>query len=244
MGKLKRYWWVGVCLWVLLAFVSWHYESSCGVFFYSDCFSQYWEGLRWIALLKWVSPYQTLVAGVFAVAGGAFALIAAKHATATTLSLENAKKRQASLVACSIIADEFRDAVLLLSQTRGHAMLVAKVSSPFVQTPLYLATIHAIDPLLGSIVSARRREIEDAIQAMSALEAYRTITIAKVKCYFVWHMLDMISQRLDATGTYNMDGDKKLPPGILINILDETGVNPRNLSGLYKHFDWSKPKPP
>jgi hypothetical protein len=238
--KFKRYWWLVLCLWALLAFVSWHYESTCGMFFSSACLSGYWDGLRWIALLKWVTPYQTLLAGGFAVAGGAFALIAARHSTATTLALENSKNRQASIVACSIVADEFRDAVLLLSQTGGASMMFVQQSSPFIQTPIYAATLHTINPLLGSTVSAHRREIEEAIRTRSSIEAYRRIRIATAKCYFVWHMLDMISQRLDVTGKYNMNSTDKLPPGFLIEVMQSSDIRPKDLGGLYRHFNWSK----
>ncbi|TGR71398.1 hypothetical protein EN837_08260 [bacterium M00.F.Ca.ET.194.01.1.1] len=79
MEKFKRYWWLVLCLWALLAFVSWHYESTCGVFFASECLSEYWAGIRWIALLKWVSPYQTLLGGFAALAAGAFVLISTRE---------------------------------------------------------------------------------------------------------------------------------------------------------------------
>lgn len=68
--KIKRYWWLAACLWALLAFVSWHFESTCGVFFSSACLSEYWDGIRWIALLKWVFPYQTLIGGFAALLAG------------------------------------------------------------------------------------------------------------------------------------------------------------------------------
>ncbi|WP_421505566.1 hypothetical protein [Brucella pseudogrignonensis] len=65
--------------WVLLAFVSWHVDSTCGVFFSKACFSEFLEWARWIILLKWVNPYQQLLAGMAAVAGGAFVIFAGRE---------------------------------------------------------------------------------------------------------------------------------------------------------------------
>lgn len=44
------------------------------MFFSSGCLSQYWDGLRWVALLKWVSPYQTLLGGFAALLAGLIVL--------------------------------------------------------------------------------------------------------------------------------------------------------------------------
>ena len=237
--NLKRYWWVGVCLWALLAFVSWHYDSTCGIFLSSACLSQYWEGVRWIALLRWVSPYQTLIAGVFAVAGGAFALIAARHSTATALALEDAKNKRSAAIACSIVGDEFRDAAYRASQNYvGAGLAIIDRSSPFVQTNTFITTLHAVDPMLGSIVSAQRRDIEEALSSRSIHDLYRTLREARAKSYVVWHLLLSVAEQLDQSGRFDLSNGEKFSPGDLPNLLKRDNVDPKTLVGLYGLFDW------
>jgi len=79
VGVRAKYWiTAALALWALLAFVAWHYESSCGVFFAGPCLEKHWDGVRHLVLLKWVKEYQTLLAGVGAIAGGAFVLISTR----------------------------------------------------------------------------------------------------------------------------------------------------------------------
>lgn len=237
--KFKRYWWLVVCLWALLAFVSWHYESTCGVFFSSSCLSEYWDGLRWIILLKWVSTYQTLIAGMLAVAAGAFALIAARHSTATTLALEDAKSKRSAIIACSIVADEFRDAAGLASKNYlGFGLAPIDRSSPFTQTPTFITGLHGIDPMLGSIVSAQRRDIEDALRSNSTTESYRLLKIARAKSYVVWHLLLTVAEDLDQSGKFDLSNGSKLSSGDLPNLLKRDNVDPKSLVGLYGLFSW------
>lgn len=237
--NLKRYWWMAFCLWALLAFVSWHFETTCGLFFSSACLSEYWDGIRWIALFKWVLPYQTLIAGAFAVAGGAFALIAARHSTATALSLEDAKNKRSAAIACSIVGDEFRDAAYRASQNyTGAGLAIIDRSSPFVQTNAFITTLHAVDPMLGSIVSAQRRDIEEALSSRSIQDLYRTLREARAKSYVVWHLLLSVAERLDQSGRFDLSNGEKLPPGNLPNLLKRDKVDPKSLVGLYGLFDW------
>ncbi|MFC7067425.1 hypothetical protein [Brucella rhizosphaerae] len=79
MEKWKS-WAIGIAsTWALLAFVAWHYESTCGMFLSGACFSEFLEWVRWIILLKWVNPYQQLLAGLAAVAGGAFVIFSGRE---------------------------------------------------------------------------------------------------------------------------------------------------------------------
>lgn len=239
MENFRRYWWLGLCFWVLVAFVSWHYESSCGVFFSSGCLSEYWVGIRWVLLLKWISTYQTLIAGVLAVAAGAFALIAARHSTATTLALEDAKNKRSAIIACSIVADEFRDAAGLASKTYFGAGLTPKDrATPFVQTPTFITGLHGIDPMLGSIVSAQRRDINDALMSNSMDDSYRLLRIARAKSYVVWHLLLSVAEELDPSGRFDLSNHKKFSSGDLPKLLKSDNVNPKSLVGLYGLFHW------
>ncbi|KAB2671127.1 hypothetical protein F9K77_14350 [Ochrobactrum sp. LMG 5442] len=79
MEKWKS-WAIGIGAgWVLLAFVSWHVESKCGVFFGKACFSEFLGWTRWVILLKWVDSYQQLLAGIAAIIGGAFVVLAGRE---------------------------------------------------------------------------------------------------------------------------------------------------------------------
>ncbi|MGX9992131.1 hypothetical protein ACS4RR_023710 [Rhizobium sp. Z1P35] len=115
IDRFRRWAPIAVAIWVLTAFIAWHYESACGVFFSGVCVSQYWAGLRWILLLKWIAPYQTLLGGLAAVAAGTFVLLAAKLSSEQAQTAENARRKQSAIVACSIVADEFRDAQIQVS---------------------------------------------------------------------------------------------------------------------------------
>lgn len=226
-------------LWAPLAFISWHYESNCGVFFSSACLSQYWYGIRWVALLKWVELYQTLLAGLAALAAGKFALTAAQHSTANAIKLENAKSRNAATIACSIVADEFRDAVNELSKVVGAGTILLKQPvSPFIQSQAYMASLHSINPMLGSIVSSQKRDIEQSIISRRPGEEYQIINEMKARSYVVWHLLLMVSQRLDESGKYDLSSPERLPSGHLHEILSRSGIRPGSLVGLYSLFEW------
>lgn len=112
--------------------------------------------------------------------------------------------------------------------------------SPFVQTPGYTGTLHSIDPLLGSIVSAHKREIEETIESGGNRGRYHHINEKTAKCYAVWHLLILLSDRLDETGRYDLKKTERLPAGPLVDHLRTSNVRPESLIGLYSFFDWSK----
>lgn len=232
--------WVAVCVstWSLLAFVAWHYESTCGVFFSRACLGQYWDALRWLVLFKWVQPYQTLIGGAAALAAGTFVLVAAKQTAQEMRASENANKRQNAAVACSIIADEFRDARIHL---RGSGLGYASILRPrysFVHSATYMPSLHAIDPMLGSVVSATRRDIEEHLVSGPTSNSFRANDVASAKCFAAWHLLISVSERLHADGTFALRGGTKIPAGELRRLLEGTKVSPRELTGLYHLFDW------
>lgn len=232
----KPWLWAGISIWCLLAFLAWHYESTCGVFFSGSCMGQYWDGLRWIILLKWVEPFQTLIGGVAALAAGAFVLIAARQTSEEARASENNKRLQEALVACSIVADEFRDAQIEL---RGYmpTILYSPPRKPsFVHSATYMPSLHAIDPMLGSIVSAHRRDIEQHF-ASNTID-YASCNMATAKCYVIWHLLLSISARLSPDGTFDLSNGARLPAGELPRLLGPLGVGPKDIRGLYHLFDW------
>ncbi len=91
MEKWKS-WAIGIgAAWVLLAFIAWNYESTCGMFLSGKCAELYWDGLRHVLLLKWVYPYKELLAGMAALGGGAFVVIAGREQIS---HLRESKKRE------------------------------------------------------------------------------------------------------------------------------------------------------
>ncbi|NTA91277.1 hypothetical protein G6L26_005635 [Agrobacterium radiobacter] len=70
---------IAICVWMLVAFTAWHFENSCGMFLSQKCFALYWDGVRWIVLLKWLNQYQQLISGIAALAAGAFVLYAGRE---------------------------------------------------------------------------------------------------------------------------------------------------------------------
>jgi hypothetical protein len=220
--------------WALLAFVAWHYESSCGVFFSAECGARYWVGLRWIVLLKWVAPYQTLLGGLAALAAGTFVLLAARASAAEAERMDNMKRKRAAVVACSIVSDEFRDAISSLSNWD----ILSNTTSPFKQTPTYMPVLHEIDPLFGSIVSAQKRQVEDVIVSASRnLEKTRPAT---ARCYASSHLLLSVADRLQSNGTYDLSNGGLIPAGNLEEKITRIPFNPKSLAALYPLFDWSK----
>ncbi|MBY5815439.1 hypothetical protein HFN60_07210 [Rhizobium leguminosarum] len=226
---------IAVAIWALMAFIAWHYESACGFFFSGVCFSQYWAGLRWILLLKWIAPYQTLLGGLAAVAAGTFVLLAAKLSSEQAQTAENARRKQSAIVACSIVAGEFRDAQI---QVSSGPFNFPKPPTPFAQSTTYIPLLHSIDPMLGSIVSAQKRDVQQHLDSSGGFDAYRAVQVTQAKCYLVWHLLLSISERLDAGGTYNLRSGKQLPAGQLKSLLNDLSVAPRSLTGVHFLFDW------
>ncbi|YCI04056.1 hypothetical protein M1D34_07475 [Ensifer sp. D2-11] len=232
--------WVAVCVstWSLLAFVAWHYESTCGVFLSGACFGQYWDALRWLVLLKWVHPYQTLIGGAAAVAAGTFVLVAAKQTAEHAKDIENANRRQNAIVACSIIADEFRDAKIHMSDFGlGYASYIRPKYS-FVHSSTYMPSLHSIDPMLGSVVSAARRDIEEHFATNAMSPSFKANDVASAKCLAIWHLLISVSDRLSPDGTFDLRAGIKIPAGELSRLLETLKVRPKELTGLYYLFEW------
>lgn len=236
IDSYKKWAVVGVSLWALTAFIAWHVESTCGMFLSGACFSDYWEGIRWIVLLKWVKEYQTLIGGFAALAAGAFVLLAAKQTSKDADRAENSKRKYTSEVACSLVADEFRDAQQLVTTA---TYTVHNAGPIFPQSSSFLPALHAIDPMLGSIVSAQRRDIEEFMRSSSE-NRFGQYKYASAKCYMIWHLLLFISTRLQEDGTYNLRNGEPIPAGILKRVVGNSGIDVKALTGLYSLFDWDK----
>lgn len=241
MEKLKQAVWYILPIWALLAFVSWHYESDCGVFFSPECGFKYWEGIRWVALLKWVFPYQTLIGGIAALAAGAFVLLAARQTSSDARSDSLAARRQSSLVACSILSGELRDAWHLLG-TQGLAQLLPTrpIQSPFAQFSTYIPALHAIDPFIAALTSSVKRDVETEAMSARTYSGYKEHEIIAARCIAMSRILEFVSNNLkdDATFRFEKNGPKVPGKGVR-HLIARVGVTPRQLLGLDTFFDWN-----
>jgi hypothetical protein len=134
-------------------------ESKCGFFFSQACISESLSGARWIILLKWISPYQTLIAGLAAVAGGGFALWSQAIQIRENRSIA-ARKR----------IDDFKSALAI---TRAE---IIHISDHLYKETLYmenanldhtrsnLQTIASFDPRLLHITMSVLNRLEKALQ--------------------------------------------------------------------------------
>ncbi|WJH39966.1 hypothetical protein N7E02_25360 [Aliirhizobium terrae] len=242
IAMTKKWLVIAGCVWALLAFVAWHYESTCGVFFSGACFAEYWIGVRYLVLGKWIYHYQTLIGGVAALAAGAFVLIAAKQTSRDALQLSHIKRRQDAIVACSIISGEFRDAWAHLGKVLGSQMMVARTNyTPFTQFPSYIPTLHAVDPLLGSVASAVKRDAESLLLSGSNADHVANANLEAARCIAMSHIVEFASNNLNSVATFSFQSDGPKVPGIGVSkLMRAIGVSPDRLIGLYSFFDWEK----
>ena len=242
MQKLKQTVWYVLPTWALLAFVSWHYESDCGVFFSPACGSEYWEGIRWMVLLKWVLPYQTLIGGIAALAAGAFVLLAARQTSSDARSDSLAARKQSSTVACSILSGELRDAWYLLGK-QGLLQLLPTppIQTPFTQFSTYIPLLHAVDPFIAALTSAVKRDADTEFMSAPKPFGYNEREIVAARCLAVSRILEFVSNNLQENATFRFGSDGPRVPGKgLHELLSKVGVSPRQLYGLDVFFDWSK----
>lgn len=224
--------------WVLLAFVAWHYESTCGMFLSGACFSVYWDSLRKIVLLKWVYSYQTLLGGLAAVIGGAFVLFAASASTKSAERAANKAHLKSSLIACSIISDEFRELSIEMRKIRTQHSIPLIVSEHLPTLPSYLPQLHHISPMLGSMISAVRRDAESAAKDRSSHTYDWNVVIAK--SYAISAALSEIEKNLSDDGTYDFGNGELFAGADLSNRTRVMGIPPKALIGWYALFDWEK----
>ncbi|WP_144115322.1 hypothetical protein [Agrobacterium pusense] len=234
--KIKRYWWLAACLWALLAFVSWHFESTCGVFFFSACLSEYWAGIRWIALLKWVSPYQALLAGIAAVVGGYFVLLSQRlqidEARRVGVASKDASFRAALAtvrseclhVADQLGSDELHTSTKTLDFTRASFPIFAD------RDPRLLHITMSVTHRLEKALEEKNKGRESAF-SQTKLLWYSSIGMAFAE------LLIQVSEKLnaneDASVSYaSFDGHR------LYSFLERRGQTPSVLFELGAYFSW------
>jgi hypothetical protein len=225
---------LGVSAWALLAFISWHYESTCGMFLSGECLLRYWDGIRWLALLKWIQPYQTLLGGLGALAGGTFVVIAARLSAKEVEKQNNARQRSAAVSACTIIGARFRDAgIEIEAPTYGSQPLDMGI------VDLHAPQLASIHPMLASVILAASRDAKLALTwIQQPFSNVRRTTAAR--CYAIQRILEHVSEKLEDDGTFDFSNESSIPPGMLSTYLRNLALTPRQISPLWGFFDWSK----
>ena len=244
MEKWKS-WAIGIGSgWVLLAFIAWQTESTCGMFLSAECTTVYWNWVRYFVLFRWLYDFQTLLAGFAAIAGGAFVLLGAKLNSQESKNEINQSQRRASSIACSLIHDEFRDAVLAIRNTKYDSFSyldpVTRTRSDdiFKHLPTHIHQLHYVSPTLGSLVSAAYREFNvlcspDLRRAEPNKKSHTT-----VQCLVMIQLLLEVERKLKPDGTFPV-GEERLPAGHLIMQLKRRNLDPEQLIGYHDLFDWN-----
>ncbi|MFK3663966.1 hypothetical protein ACI2JN_01735 [Ochrobactrum teleogrylli] len=238
MEKWKS-WAIGVGAgWVLLAFIAWQFESTCGVFLSGACLSTYWDVLRSIVLMKWVKEFQTLVGGILALGAGTFVLLAASVTARSTERETNKQQVKFSIIACSIIADEFEELSRELKKVRSYLYGPLDVSNHLKTLPHYLPQIHYISPTLGTMISYTRREAELSAADLQYDVTERLLVVANL--LLAATALREIRSNLSEKGTFEPDAAKRFSGDIIAKTIRRLGVPPKALSPWESLFDWSK----
>lgn len=232
----RRYWWVVVSAWVLLAFVSWHYETTCGVFFSFQCFSQYWDGVRWVALLKWVSLYQTLLAGLAAIVGGYFVLKSQTIQIDENRKISTEAKEEAFRAALSTIRAECIHVADHLSSDDLHAS-----NTKLVFTTALFPVLATSDARLLHITMSVTHRLEKALSEKAKGQAS---SFSQTK--FLWYssigmayaeMLMQIVEKLNA-GEHAKISHASFDGSPMYKYLERRGQNPSILFELAPYFRW------
>ncbi|MEJ5026349.1 hypothetical protein [Brucella anthropi] len=243
MEKWKS-WAIGIgAVWVLLAFIAWQTESDCGMFLSAECTTVYWNWVRNFVLLRWLYDFQTLLAGFAAIAGGAFVLFGAKLNSQESRNEINRSQRRASSIACSLIHDEFRDAVLNITNTKYDSFSYLDPATRiqpedvFKHLSAHLHQLHYVSPSLGSLVSAVYRDFNKLCTPDLRKVDHPKRSHTTVQCLLMIQLLLEVEKRLKPDGTFPV-GEERVPAGHLVQQLKRRKLAPEQLIGYYSLFDW------
>ncbi len=214
MEKLK-YWAIGIAsAWALLAFIAWHYESTCGMFLSGACFSAYFEGARWILLLKWVEPYQTLIGGSLALGAGFFVLVSAREQVRASEQTENKRRKETSIISCANASHEFYEMIADLNRHQSYARMTnipnynptGKVINLKATTSTQLSTINVY---ISEKASKIYRESQSIL--ISGQKPEFSYSEAKAHCLVWAYLLRYISQNLSEDAKFSIDQNRPIP---------------------------------
>jgi hypothetical protein len=232
--KIKTYLIGAGALWALLAFVAWHYESTCGMFLSGACWATYWDGLRHVLLLKWVWDFQTLAAGVLAFAAGAFAFAAAtlkiKHGELAEFNRRRLEQSQA----CSILAADFLLASAILKQHKSDPNLLKR--SAILRPPPHPQAnkIYELNRILGTRLTAIH---ELAYESANLRDKVRRII--STECLMMAEILQRASKEVYITGIFRMLPSSIPASQALLATITELELAVSDLNVLGPYMIWN-----
>lgn len=230
----KFKWWLlfGLIVWLLLVAV-FLIDHSRG-YSWPMISDRIWRTTGEIVLLKWVSKYQTLIAGIAALIGASFVYLTAKFSADKLQAAESAKRRDESISACTIVAQDFKDAAYQIVYYNNEKNL-----SYFTNTSLFLPTLSRIDTMLASVVASTKLDTILFVEKDSKNSSPATQHKAAVQCYMIWQILVYLSDNLELDGTFEFKKVSNIPVYELKILTRGLLASPNEVIGLYGFFDWS-----
>lgn len=239
-AKVKNYKWLTgiLIIWLLLAF-SFLIISIDHPLLSAETATKIYKTINDVVLLKWVTKYQALLAGLAALVGGAFVIIANKTTMNNQRIIDDNRTRSLAKVACSIVADEFRDVDEPFTLTYNYDSKPIDMSNYFKQTDSYLHIIHNINPQLGSIISANKRDIIKYLSNIGIIKEYKNRNLQRARSAACYHILLHVLKNLNSDGSFDMDTMKPIPISSIISHVKQLPCPQTDLIGLYTFFDWA-----
>lgn len=216
--------------WVLLAFVSWHVESKCGVFFSYGCFSEFLTWSRRIILLKWIEPYQTLIAGLCAIAGGAFALSAAKLQTENQKKVADERDRSQMISGLYLVSNYFYRASTEHRINRGSGLSFASKAESLL--PLVTGCSPYLPDFIHSAVEYLR--VHEASKSKNRIPA--SVRLYATSCLFA-EAAKYLSKR--ENGVILQRGELKFQATALLAYIEKYDGDKKDIGPLREFFDLS-----
>jgi hypothetical protein len=229
-ARIKTYLIGAGALWALLAFVAWHYESTCGMFLSGACWATYWDGLRHVLLLKWVWDFQTLVAGVLTLIGAFAVMYTAWYKINETRKDESDKRRRDITSAYIAISDEFAEAAKTLATHKDETSTQYDI---FKITPDLILTVSGHNPVLTSIIKAT---MSDARKALSAQKTTNNAVAAR--CYIIRYLIDAESVELSDVDVRNSKVKMRSGTDALFRQMQYLKVKRGEVGLLADYIDW------
>jgi len=238
-GPVMRMWY-RIKWWLLFITIVWLLLASVLLIDHAKNYShamisdRIWRTLSHIVLLKWITKYQTLIAGISALAGASFVYLTAKYSASESKKLENTKRKAESVSACAIVAQDFHDAAYQIIYYAKDDKLPL-----FQNTTAYLFSIAKINTMLSSVVASIKLDTTLFIDRDSQNASIKRHHKIGLQCYMVWQILMHVSDNIAPDGTYDLRNEGNIPVGELNIRRRMLLAKPEDIIGLYGFFDWS-----
>jgi hypothetical protein len=234
-ARIKTYLIFAGALWALLAFVAWHYESTCGMFLSGSCWATYWAGLRRVLLLKWVEDYQTLVAGLLAFAAGTFAYTATSLKIKHEQAAESRRRTEEQGNACAILAADFFMAFQTLVKSISDANTIKQSTALRIIPHPQTFKVYEIDRHLGMALTAIQEAAHDYQNLDEDMQR-----ITSVECLMLAQIFRQAADEIYESGLFSLQLSSVTPSHHLLTIMKDLGVTVDDVDLLAPFLDWSE----